>query len=168
YDALQLSGTGLLQLGQAAAACDRLGAAIEVNNQDPGTWSNWLAALNEAGHYAEAIATGQRAYEQFPGVASLVFNLGNAYREMDRWAEAAAAYQAAREATPNMAAAWGNEADARLELGEREQAQACAEQALALQPDLHSARVTLGLIYDHSRRADLAIAEYERVLEDVP
>ncbi len=168
YDALQLSGTGLLQLGQAAAACDRLAAAIEVNDQDPGTWSNWLAALNEAGRTPEAIAAGERATARFPQVANIAFNLGNAYRTEDRWTEAAGAYQSAREAAPNMAAAWGNEADARLELGERELAQGCAERALALQPDLHSARVTLGLIYDHGRRADLAIAEYERVLEDVP
>ncbi|MFN3962674.1 MAG: tetratricopeptide repeat protein, partial [Fimbriimonadaceae bacterium] len=135
YDALQLSGTGLLQLGQVAAACDRLAAAIEVNPHDPGTWSNWLAALNEAGRTPEAIAAGERATARFPQAANIAFNLGNAYRAEDRWAEAAAAYQAAREAAPNMAVAWGNEADARLELGERELAQACAEQALALQPE---------------------------------
>ena len=70
----------------------------------PGAHCNLGAALQEFGHFGEAVANHKKALAIRPDYAEAYYNLGTAYQDLDRLADAIAGYEKALELKPSIMA----------------------------------------------------------------
>jgi len=127
---------------------------------------NQLAALYNAGRYAELENRGRILVEQYPvsGVAWKV--LGLSLQVQGKMA--LPALQKAAELLPDDAEAYNNLGITRQALGQHTDAVACYRRALEIKPDFADARYNLGVALQNLGQLDEAVASYRHALTIKP
>jgi tetratricopeptide (TPR) repeat protein len=125
-------------------------------------------ALDDLGHYEEAIAYYDKAIEFKPDFYGAWYNRGFALDELERFEEAIASYDKALEFKPDFHDAWNNRGLALDELERFEEAIASYDKALEFKPDFHDAWNNRGLALEELERLEEAIASYDKALEFKP
>ena len=167
-----VSSTGLLRKAQILEREGDVPAALAVHEEviarDPKldqAWINLISLYARLNRTADAERAYRRAIELAPNRADAYYNFGVFCFGQERFTEARAAFQRALSLDPNNAEAAHNLGAVVERTGDLAQARALFQKALALKPDHRLAHFHLGRIYANERRYDLAIAEFERIIE---
>jgi tetratricopeptide (TPR) repeat protein len=134
--------------------------------------------LSEAGDYAKAAATLERALRDSPGYSDAHTNLGAQYIRMGRYAEGLAELQRALEISGGNPTLYCNMSAAQLGLRRMDQAGESARAALRIDADFPQAHLMLGAVLAndpaskveamvHLRRAAGSFPSARRILEDL-
>lgn len=106
----------------------------EARPQDPDAWNMLGVVLRASGHPRAAVAAYSRSLEISSNRASVLSNLGNAWRDLQRFDEAITCHRAAVTQAPKMAIYWGNLGVAQRDAGRFEDALGSYDRAIALDP----------------------------------
>lgn len=117
-----------------------------------------------AGRYADAIATWDRALSQQPGLYKAWLNRGNALVMLRQPQAAIESYDKALELQPGLYEAWGNKGVALLNLGKCEEAIAALDRAIEFKSDYHQAWDNRGLALRELGQINEAIASFDRAI----
>ncbi|HYM09259.1 MAG TPA: tetratricopeptide repeat protein [Bryobacterales bacterium] len=121
--------------------------------------------------FPEATAAYQKAAALVPPrtkeQAEVLSSLGSTYNNRHMYAEAIGYYQAALKITPDIATLWTNLAVAELRLN-RHEGWSDFERAIAIDPLAWEPHFARGNLLYQMGRYDLAIKDYERVLQLIP
>ena len=162
--------TGLAHL-RAGRALDAVAAFRDLLSRDPahaGARRNLIRALLAAGDHAAVIAETSLALYDAPESAELHFLRGTALNALSRPEEARAALTASVALNPNLASAWLNLGNACMDLDDLDAAETHCRHALALDPALIEAQVSLGFIVTCRQRPDEAIAVLDQAIHTDP
>jgi len=129
---------------------------------------NTLAALFNAGRYAEAATLAQTMTECFPlhGFGWMV--LGAVFKQMGRSEDALAPMQKAAALLPGDANAHSNLGGALRDMGRLNEAEVSLKRALQIKPDFAEAHCNLGAALQELGRQGEAEASYRRALQIKP
>jgi tetratricopeptide (TPR) repeat protein len=165
-DALTAAGMQHLQKGDAAAAVQAFGAAVQIDPQHGQAWYGKGCAHGELGQYEDAIHA-YRQSAQFAGErAGLpLFNLGNIYQELNQYQEAARCFHQAVQADPTMADAWINLGRILDDAGQHEAAIECYDNALMVEPEDVMAWSNRGNSLRSLKRFADGLESYRKALE---
>ena len=154
--------------GDEAEALRAEQAALALDGNS-GMALNGLGLLHaDAGRMHEALDAFDKAVKADPTNASYWTNLGNARRSFEDFRGAEAAYRRALELDPGYPDAL-NGAGALLVQSQRAaEAIPMFERALARDPELHGARLNLGIAYQEMGQKDKAAATYRDLLAKAP
>ncbi|MHB1205467.1 MAG: O-linked N-acetylglucosamine transferase, SPINDLY family protein [Rhodospirillaceae bacterium] len=168
FDALQIAGGLLLQLGDASAALELLTRAIGVNPMHAASHYNRGNALMALGRYADAVASYDQALRVKPRYASAYNNRGAALRKLGQFAAAAQSFEAAFTARPDDADAYNNHGMTLMELGRREAAIKSYDAAIAIRPDFAGAYGNRGSALLAAKQFSAAADSYGRAIAMEP
>lgn len=98
-------GQALLKLNRILEACTTLHAAVEADDEQPGSWLAYAQALLQAGQPADAETCARQAVALAPTMAMAHFVLGQSLAFQKKGAEARAMFLRARELNPRLVAA---------------------------------------------------------------
>ena len=130
---------------------------------------NGLGLLHaDAGRHADAVAAFENAAKQDPTNASYWTNLGNARRGLDDGKGAEAAYRKALEVDGGFADALNGLGAVLVQSRRSAEAIPMFEHALLRDPQLHEARLNLGIAYQQTGQREKAAAAYRDVLAKAP
>ena len=170
--ALSASSTGLLRKAQILEREGQLAESTAVHEQvvaaDPKldqAWVNLISLYARTGQPAKAEAAYKRAIELAPNRADAYYNFGVLCFGAQRYAEAGRAFRKTLELDPRNAEAAHNLGAVVEMSGNLNQAAELFRQAIALKPDHRLAHFHLGRIYANQRRFDLAVTEFEQIVE---
>jgi len=164
FDALQLLGVLLHQLGDHQAAIDLIDRAIEIYPHQPATYNNKGLALQELGHFDQAIACFDQAIALKPDYFEAFNNRGIAYIKVRKVTDAIASYDRALELSPNYAEAYFNRAVALKESGDPRAALANYDQAIKAKPNYAVAHLNRGVLLRELKQFSAAIASYDQAI----
>lgn len=128
---LAFQGMAQLQLGDPAAACDSLQAAMRLDRRDSGLACSLGAALHRAGRLEEALAAFREAARRDRRQPQAPYGSGVVLHALGRHREAAVAFGKALELQPRMPEAWENRALCLAEAGEGRAAEGAWREGLA-------------------------------------
>ncbi len=155
FDALQLSGNILFQLGFKAEALNVYDLAIKARPGDAGIHIDRGCLLADLGRQEEAMACFGRALELKPDDAIAQFNRGNLLRASGRPEEAASSFQLVIALNPDFALAHNNLGSILKDLDRHDEALSCYQRALEITPDFFEVRLNLAIAY-------LQVGDFER------
>jgi len=133
-DALNLSGTLYLDMGETAKSIECLSRVLRMFPGDPQAHYNLGTALAAHGDLEKAIASQKRALELRPDYPEAHYNLANAYRQAGERDAAASRYQRTLDLVPGYPGAATNLASVLLELKRPQDALRASEKALEFFP----------------------------------
>ena len=143
-------------------------AALALDPEYPAAL-NGLGLLHvDRGRSADAATAFERAAEADPSNASYWTNLGNARRELGDVVGADAAYRRALDADPKYADALNGIGVLLVQQQRPADAVPWFERALLHAPQLHEARLNLGIAYQESGQREKAAAAYRELLATTP
>ena len=125
-----------------------------------------IETLNRAGRYDQALVTAEECLAKFPDEAEAVYGKATALEGLMRHDEAITAYEQARRDDPLNPYIANDLADAYREVGRLQEAIDLAQLAVALEPTLYEAHMTLAQALEAAGRteqAQAALAEAARV-----
>ncbi|MBE9141068.1 tetratricopeptide repeat protein [Nodosilinea sp. LEGE 07088] len=125
-------------------------------------------ALNELGHYEEAIAAYDAAITIKPDDHEVLYLKGVALGNLGRYEEAIAAYDAAITIKPDLHKALYLKGIALWNLGRHEEAIAAYNAAIAIQPDNHEAWDNKGYALANAGQLNEAISSFDKAIEINP
>ena len=125
-------------------------------------------ALDDLGHYEEAIASYDKVLEFKPDDHEAWNNRGVTLNDLGRFEEAIASYDKAIEFKPDYHEVWYNRGNALNGLGRFEEALASSDKALEFKPDFHRAWSNRGNALNGLGRFEEALASYDKALEFKP
>ena len=108
--------------------------ALEIDDQNSGTWSNFGETLSKTGQDGRAEEAFLRSIALDPELPQPYNNLGNIYSKRRYWEQAINVYRSALERSDYKVPTLSNLADTYLDMGEWERARQTFERALALAP----------------------------------
>jgi len=123
---------------------------------------NQLAALFNAGRYAELENRGRILVEQYPDNGVAWKALGLSFQVQGK--DALPAWQEAAELLPDDAEAYNNLGISLQALGQHTDAVACYRRALAIKPDFADAHYNLGVVLQNFGHLNEAVASYRHAL----
>ena len=141
---------------EALRICPSVGEAYKI-------WGN---CLQQSGKSADAIGIYAKALELQPNMAEVYCNLGSIYAKSKKWQQAIDYYQKAAIIDSKCAAAYRNLARVWDELGEYDKSEGCFFKALAVKPELISAKNHFDLAHNllAENKIDKAIACYKNCI----
>jgi Flp pilus assembly protein TadD len=156
--------TGLTQLraGRAEAAIESLRQVLILDPSHASARRNLIRALSTVHEHTAIIDETGRALRDAPDSAELHFLSGTAFNALSRPTEACESLTVAVRLNPSFAPGWLNLGNALMDLGYPEAAEAHCRQALALDPVLTEALISLGFMLTAAGR----LTEAVRVLEE--
>jgi O-antigen biosynthesis protein len=145
---------------EALRICSSLGEAYKI-------WGN---CLQQSGNSGDAIGIYAKALELQPNMAEIYCNLGSISAKSKKWQQAIEFYQKSMIIDPNCAAPYRNLARVWDHLGEYEKSENCFFQALAIKPELISAKDHFSLAHNlaEENQPDKAIACYKNCINLEP
>ncbi|MFA5347030.1 MAG: tetratricopeptide repeat protein [Methanoregula sp.] len=135
-------------------------AAADLAEQYYGDGVNF----SNAGQYADALASYDKAVFIQPGYADAWLNRGVVLENLGRYSEAVDSYDKAIVLQPSFAQAWFNRGVALRKLGRYVDAIASYDRAIAISPSYAEAWLNRGVALDYLGRYDEAIASYDKVI----
>lgn len=167
-DALHMLGLLAFQCGQAEAAVELIGRAVEIKSGDPFSWNNLGAACRAMGKLDVAGDCFRRAAQLKPDYAEAHGNLGGVLKATGYAEEAAACYRRALKLDPRNSALLNNLGNALGELGRADEAADCYRQAIAANPGNAEAHNNLGVALAARGDKEAAAASYRRAIAARP
>lgn len=155
------------EAGRAAEADALYKHIVKQIPREPNALHTLGVLLHQAGQNEFAADLFRRAIELSPDDAEFHDHLGLALAAMGMWQEAAPCFRHAMDLSPS-AGTCLNLAHALRRTGDANEAAARYRQAIALQPDFHSAHNNLGNLRRENGQLDDAIASYQRAIELKP
>jgi tetratricopeptide (TPR) repeat protein len=128
------------------------------------TWNSYGTALNQAGHFHDALAAYDQALALDPSNATAHINRGNTLRALGRLEDALAAHDQALTLDSGNAAAHINRGNTLRAMGRAEDALAACDQALTLGPGNATAHINRGNTLVNLGRFHDALAAYDQAL----
>jgi tetratricopeptide (TPR) repeat protein len=135
-------------------------AAADLAGQYYGDGVNFT----NAGQYADALASYDKAVFIQPGYADAWLNRGVVLENLGRYSEAVDSYDKAIVLQPSFAQAWFNRGVALRKLGRYADAIVSYDKAIAINPSYAEAWLNRGVALDYLGRYDEAIASYDKVI----
>src|SRR5580704_7968529 len=163
-DSLHNLGLIVLHGGNAAAAVELIGKAIQVKDRNPEYHYNIALAWRALDRTDRVAAHLERAIELRDDYALAHLNLGNVRRDQGRLADATACYERAIALDPRSPAAHFNLGNILSERRRWNEAVACYNQALALEPNHAEAHGGLGSVLTDLGKPREGIAHLERAI----
>jgi len=133
-DALSLSGSIYLGLGQAQASVNCLQSVVKILPNSSQAHFNLGTAFSANDELSEAISSQRRALELKPEYPEALYNLGNVYRQTGELETAILSYRSALDLAPDYPGAATNLASSLLRLGRSEEALDASNAALKHHP----------------------------------
>ncbi|RLA15923.1 MAG: hypothetical protein DRQ59_00385 [Gammaproteobacteria bacterium] len=133
-DALSLSGSIHLDLGQTQAGVNCLQSVVKILPDSSQAHFNLGTALSANGEPAEAISSQHHALELKPEYPEALYNLGNVYRQTGELETAIRSYRSALDLAPDYPGAATNLASSLLRLGRAGEALDASNAALKHHP----------------------------------
>jgi len=164
FDSLHLLGVIAHQRGQNDEAVRQIDAALRLNPNVAGAYSNRGNALLALGRFKDAVASYDRAIALQPDFAGAFYNRGNALREMDRLGDALASYDRAIALTPDHSDAWDNRGAVLAALMRLDEALASFDRAIVLRSDHANAFNNRGKALVDLKRMPEAVASFDRAV----
>ena len=145
---------------EALRICPNLGEAYKI-------WGNCLQRL---GNSAEAMGMYAKALESQPNMAEIYCNLGSIYAQDKKWQQAIEHYQKSIIIDRNFAASHRNLARVWYELEEYDKSEECFFRAIAIKPELITAKNHFDLAHNliEEDKLDKAIACYKSCIQLEP
>jgi predicted TPR repeat methyltransferase len=159
-EALHFQGLAVHQRGDPARAIELIRAAIALNGQQFGWYSNLGNLLQLSGQKDAAAEAYEQAMRLAPERADIHNNLGVLQGDRGRLEEAESTLRRAVALDPDKAEVHANLGRVLLRLARNDEALGCLTEALRLNPDLMMARPMLGLVYRRLGRLDAAAQVY--------
>ena len=166
--ALNLLGTGLLQLGEAGEAVQHLEHAVRRQRNEPNLLANLAQAYLALERYPQAADTFRKAIRLAPGEAHFHVGAAAALAMQGRLGEAQALLQRLTSRFPASALVWFNLGNVERDRGEPDAAIAAYEKALALDPSHADARSSLGSVLHSREQFAEAETHYRACLQSHP
>ncbi len=165
-----LHGLGVLalQTGNADAATDLIGQAIDIMPETAEAMSNLGLALKRQGKFEDAIKAFRAAIDIDPGMVEAHSNLGGALREMGRTRDAVDALRDAAGAGGEVAEINLNLGAALIEAGDNEQALPLLARAVAERPAMAATHYNMGKALFNLGKFDAAASAYQAAVERDP
>ncbi len=164
FDALHLLGVIAAQMKDPARAVKLIGAAVDIERNNPTALCNLGSAYKELDELEPALAAYDRAIALRPAYAEAHFNRSIVQRELKRWDAAIASCDAAISVRPDFAEAHCGRGKVFKELRQWETALEDQDRALVHKPTLVEAHVERGIALKQLGRCDEAMASYERAI----
>ena len=159
-EALHFQGLAVHQRGDHARAIELIRAAIALNGEQFGWYSNLGNVLLLSGQKDAAAEAYEQAMRLAPERADIHNNLGVLQGDQGRLEEAESTLRRAVALDPDKAEVHANLGRVLLRLARNDEALGCLDEALRLNPDLMMARPMLGLVYRRLGRLDAAAQVY--------
>ncbi|NDZ13091.1 tetratricopeptide repeat protein [Variovorax sp. WS11] len=159
-EALHFQGLAVHQRGDHARAIELIRAAIALNGEQFGWYSNLGNVLLLSGQKDAAAKAFEQALQLAPERADIHNNLGVLRGEQERFEDAESALRRAIALDPASAEAHANLGRVLLRLVRNDEARRCLEEALRLKPDLAIARPLLAMVYRRLGQLDAAAQVY--------
>lgn len=166
--ALNLLGTGLLQLGEAAAALDFLQRAARRSRDDPHVQANLAQAYIALERYREAGDAFRKASRIAPGVAHFHTGLAAALALEGRYGDAETLLRRLTARFPDMPLVWLNLGNVLRDTRRLEPALEAYLRARELDPQMVEARNSIGSVLHTLLRFAEAEREYRSCIADFP
>ena len=166
--ALNLLGTGLLQLGQPGEAVPYLERAARRQRGDPRLLANLAQAYLALGRHGEACETFRKASRLAPGEAQLHVGCAAALAMQGKLAEAESMLRRITTRFPDSAAAWYNLGNVLRDAQQPHDAITAYEKALELEAGHVDARNALGSVLHSLQRFAEAERHYRECLRRAP
>jgi tetratricopeptide (TPR) repeat protein len=139
-----------------------------TDSEEVASWFNLGLQQAEAGDFASAIASWEKAIELQPNLAQAWHNRGSALGNLGRLEEAIASFDRALEINPNDFQAWNDRGTALYNIQQYPEALASWERVIDLQPDYYLAWYNRGLVLENFGRDRDALESYNKALEIQP
>jgi tetratricopeptide (TPR) repeat protein len=167
-DALNLLGTGLLQLGDAPTALPNLERAARKQRNNPMLLANLAQAYIALQRYGEAAETFRKASRIAPQELHYQLGLATALAMQGKPADAAALLKRLAARFPDSAPVWFNFGNALRDSKEPQEAITAYQKAIALEPGFADAINNLGSAMQSTLRFAEAEEHYRRCLAVAP
>ncbi len=158
----------LFQQGRHAQVEPQALALTQQFPQHPFGWAMLAAVLRAQKRTAEAVQPLQTAVALSPHDAQMVFNLGNALRDLGHNEAAADVYEKAVALRPQLAQAHFNLGTVQQDLGRLAQSERSLRQAVLYAPAHAAAHSNLGTTLQALGRSEEALKSYQRALKIEP
>ena len=166
--ALNLLGTGLLQLGHAGEAVPYLERAVRRQCDDAGLLGNLAQAYLALGRYAEAGDVFRKASRIAPGTAQFQVGVAAALALQGKLADAATLLEKLSTRFPDEPLVWLNLGNVLHDTHRFEPALEAYRKALELDPGMVEARNSIGSVLHSLLRFSEAEKEYRACIEAAP
>jgi protein O-GlcNAc transferase len=149
-------------LGDFAAGCDDLVAALVITPQETRMWDDLGILHMQAGRHADAAAAFAQSVARGPDNVRAWNNLGNAFVAQGKLQEALRPFREAVTRKPDYALAWANLGNTLRDDGQEREGEHALQRALALNPVQITALTALGSLRRQQGRIDEAVELYAR------
>lgn len=166
--ALALLGTTLLQLGETAAALDRLERAARKLRNDAWVIGTLAQAYFVAGRYRDAEDFFRKANRLDPAEPQLSLGIANAMAMQSRLQEAEDLLRRLSHRYPDHPLVWFNLGNTLRDQARLPDARSCYTKALDIEPDLIDARNNLGSAFHSEFLFEDAKREYRACIAAAP
>lgn len=167
-DALNLLGTGLLQMGDAVTAVAHLERAVRRQRSNSGAFSNLAQAYLALERPADAEAAFRKASRIAPQEPNFQLGLAAALALQGKLAEARALLERLAARVPASAPVWFNLGNVLRDSKAVEEAIAAYRKAIERDPQFADAINSLGSVYQSTLRFALAEEHYRKCLAVAP
>lgn len=164
FDALQLNGLLLAQLGQPKEAIKYLQAALNINPNEPGTNNNLGIAFHDLGNYGLAIEAYNRAISAKQNYDEAHYNRGIAYQTIGNLDSALEDYKKVYEINPRHIGALTNLGNVFQLKKKYEEAILCYQKAIDLNLNFAQPFNNRGNLYHELQMYGNALEDYARAL----
>lgn len=153
------------QIDQRLAQCE---AVLRRDPQNLVAWHDRGGLLFSLGHWADSLASYERAIALDPRLPEPHDNRGLVLQRLGRFAEAIEAHSAALARNPGFGIAYVRRAMALREFGRFENALVDAGRGVSLMPGAPIAFNARGIVFNDLGRLDEAVADFRRALDAAP
>lgn len=167
-DALNLLGTGLLELGDSSAAVIYLERAARKQRTNVGVLANLAQAYFSCERYSDAADTYRKAARMAPQEPHFQLGLAGALAMQGKIEEALPLLKRLADRHPHLAQVWFNLGNAFRDRRQPEEAIAAYRRAVAIEPNYADAVNNLGSVYQSTLRFAEAEAQYRKTLAIAP
>ncbi|GFE68601.1 tetratricopeptide repeat protein [Chroococcus sp. FPU101] len=165
YNALNLRGIALRELGRLEEAIVSFDQAIEIQSNDSVAWNNKGIVLHKLGRFDESIQSYKHALALKADDHNSWFFLGYALLDLGQFAEAAKSFDTALTLKPDNHDSWFFLGYSLSNLGRLEEAIQSFDTALALKPDDYAVWYFRGITLSNLGQFEEAIQSYDKVLK---
>ena len=163
-DALHLLGVIAVQTGNAKAAIELIGQAIELNPNEAAFYSNRGQALLSLGLHEAALNSFEKAIALNAEYAEAYNNRGVALKELHRWPEALASYDHAIRLRPDYADVHKNRGQLLKAMNRLPEAVASYDRAIECNPKYAEAYFSRGNALRQLNQLSLAVVSYDQAI----
>jgi tetratricopeptide (TPR) repeat protein len=160
---LSRQGIEALHLGHREEAENLFENSLRISQVDDRAHGGYAESLWQRGEWKLAVKHMEQAVRLSGNDPEAQIRLGRMYLDLGRTAEAAATVEMALRANRKLAAGWALRGDVLARQDRRQDALAAYHQALALQPNMHEAKLAAAELYAHEGRHDRVLATLDQL-----